>query len=308
MVMRAFFDESGLNPHEDKALIMGGFLGTVEEWERISDMWAECLHETPGIEYFKSDEANHLNGQFQRLSYPAADKKKKALAKIIGDSSLQGFCATVLYSWFQGRDPKATKGQVGTRPYDWGFLTATSGVLQYIRDVHPKEKVDFIFDERRELPPCISMFNDLKSMEDCPWTEIMRRAGTCTSGKDTEVAALQMADLLSGEFTLIGNKGNRPSDIWRLMASNHAVAHVPCEMPPPVPYLIAVQGMGKSIRDMTGDFLKRFYKENERSHSLLNDFDRIVENKAFFDAALKALLEMHEVDPEYKRFLERFKK
>jgi hypothetical protein len=43
MMFRAFFDESGTDPKKNKALVLGGFLGSVEEWERASDAWDACL-------------------------------------------------------------------------------------------------------------------------------------------------------------------------------------------------------------------------------------------------------------------------
>jgi hypothetical protein len=308
MVMRAFFDESGMDPHKDSALVVGGFLGTVDDWESISNAWDICLRQSPEIEYFKSDEAAHLDGQFKRFSSQAAESKKNALAKIIGDSTLQGFCATVNYGWFEGRDPGSTKGKFGTRPYDWGFLTATSGVLQYMKDVHADEKVDFIFDERTELRLCIAHFNELKAMEDCPWSEILSRSGTCTQETDTRVLALQMADLLCGEFSSMGNRGDKASDAWRSLTAKNGIARIPCDMPPAIPYLIAMQGMRKNIIDSTGEYLRRSKNESESSASLLKEFDRIVESKIFFDAALNVLRQMHEADPEYRRFTERFKK
>src|ERR1017187_6614452 len=73
MVMRAFFDESGLNPHEDNALVMGGYLGTVLELEKVSDGWDTCLAAHPKIGYFKSDEAKNLTGEFRRFGRASAE-------------------------------------------------------------------------------------------------------------------------------------------------------------------------------------------------------------------------------------------
>ncbi|MGH9615778.1 MAG: DUF3800 domain-containing protein [Acidobacteriaceae bacterium] len=305
MVMRAFFDESGLNPTEDKVLIVGGYLGSVEQWERIADAWDECLNRHPKITYFKSDEAKNLNGQFYRFLTEASEKKREALAGIVGESDLQGFCASVHHKWFEYRDPKATKGMVGSRVYDWGFFTATSGVLQYARDVHPGETIDFVFDERSELRGCIAIYEEMRHMEDCPWSEIMSHAGTCTPGDDKKVAALQMADLLAGEFSSIANGGNTPSVVWKILTSRRSVAHMPCQLPPDAPPLVALRSLGKAIKDAAGDFLGRFYGEKERSLSLLNDLGEIAERKAIFDAAMKIFTEKYEADPEYIKFRER---
>ena len=161
IVFKAFFDESGTDPIKNKALVVGGFLGRAEEWERASDAWDECLHAAPRIEYFKHNEAQSLDGQFEKFNRGAADKKVLALANTISQFDLQGFCVSVSYRLFKHRNVKASKGQVGAKVYDWGFLAATSGVLQHLGDTAPDEgeKVDFVFDERRELRACIDMFS-----------------------------------------------------------------------------------------------------------------------------------------------------
>src|ERR1700683_4884248 len=155
MIFRAFFDETRTNPHEDESLIFGGFFGHVEEWERATTAWYECLNETPSIDYFSHYEASNLDGQFRRFSRSTAGKKIKSLSQVISKFLLQGVCITVPYWWFTNRDHKATKGMMGARAYDWGFLTATSGVLQMMSKLRREYTVDFIFDQRTELRACI---------------------------------------------------------------------------------------------------------------------------------------------------------
>lgn len=133
LVFRAFFDESNTDPQANKALVMGGFLGRVEEWERASNAWDSCLHEKPSIEYFKYSEAQSLDEEFGQFNRATADAKILALAKIIsGFPELQGFCITVPHRIFKHRDAGFAKGRAGGRVYDWGFLTTTSGLLQYL--------------------------------------------------------------------------------------------------------------------------------------------------------------------------------
>ena len=307
MVMRAFFDESGLNPHEDKALVMGGYLGTVLELEKVSDEWDECLAAHPKIDYFKSDEAKSLDGEFRRFNRVTADQKKNDLAKIVGESELQGFCVSVRHELLTYRDPIATKRTAGSRTYDWGFFTATAGVLQYVRDHHPSETVDFIFDDRRELGQCIAMFNELKELagEEMPWAEIFSRAGTCTPGDDKETAVLQMGDLLAGEFSDMGNGGNTPTETWRCLTARRGVAHVPCDMPWAIPILVALQGKMKEVKDTAGRFLKRFHKEQERSAGLSALADELIIDERLCKAAVNALMEIHESEEAFRRFKEK---
>lgn len=306
MAMRAYFDESGLNPHEDLALVIAGFLGSPDEWQRVATAWTDCLFSPPRISYFKNDEAKGLHGEFSGLSRVIADQKKNDLAQIVGTSKLQGFCISVRHELLAHRVPAATKRTAGSRTYDWGFFTATSGVLQYVRDHYPEETVDFIFDERRELGQCISLFNRLKELAsgDTPWGEVFSRAGTCTSADDKKTVALQMGDLLAGEFSGMGNSGNAPTEAWRRLATLHGIAHIRCDMPWPIPILVALQGMGKQITDASGKILKRIYKDRERSPELLKECDDLIAKQILFETALKYLTEIHEEDEGFKRFRE----
>ena len=302
--MKAFFDESGLNPHTDKALVMGGYLGTVEEWERVSEAWDECLHALPRIEYFKSDEAKNLQGQFLRFNRATANQKKNDLAAIVGVSGLQGFCASVQHKLLAHRDPVATKRTAGSRTYDWGFFTATSGVLQYVKDHHPEEIVDFVFDERRELGQCISLLSQLKELaqEYGAWVNVFSRAGVCIPADDKTTAALQMGDLLAGEFSSMGNIGNPPSEAWRLLTTHHEIAHISCDLPWAIPILIAIQGWGKQIQDTSGKILKRIYKDKERTPELAADCDDLIAKQVLYETAINTLMEIHQSDEGFRYF------
>ena len=55
-MFRGFFDESNRNPNE-ATFILAGWTASVEEWERFSEVWQQCLDEKPAIGYFKSSEA-----------------------------------------------------------------------------------------------------------------------------------------------------------------------------------------------------------------------------------------------------------
>jgi hypothetical protein len=61
------------------------------------------------------------------------------------------------------------KGVVGSRLYDWAFLASIEGVLEHVEGLSDEEKVDFVFDERRELDACIPAFYRAKN--DCRKTQ-----------------------------------------------------------------------------------------------------------------------------------------
>lgn len=282
-IFRAFFDETGLDPSIDSDLVVGGFLGHVAEWMSVSDAWQVCLDTNPKIEYFSSHEARSQDGQFGRWSKHKTAKKVEALASVISKFRLQGFCATVSHSNFVGRDRKASRKVMGTRIYDWGFLTVTSAVMQHLRRWELQEKVDFVFDQRTELSACIEMFNHMKNLE---WLGLMNWAGVCSPGDDRQIVALQMADLIASEFSSLTKTG-KPSNAWRIIAGSRPVIHIPCDLPPFVPETLDIQKLAKEVQTASASLLKRIYKDKEQTVQLLIDVENLVKRKAYFDIQIK---------------------
>jgi hypothetical protein len=307
-VFRAFFDESGTNPQLNKALVLGGFLGRVEEWERASDAWDACLHENPSIEYFKHSEAQSLSSQFARFNRTSADAKVLALTKMLNRFDLTGVCISISYRWFMHRDAKAAPGMVGTRVYDWGFLAATSGVLQYLDEEHPgDEKIDFVFDERSELNACIRKYNEMKAI---PFlAAIMRRAGQCSPGNDKEVAALQMADLLAWEFSNAAETKAR-SETFNLIADNNTIAHIACRPPRQFPDTLKLQKIARGVHAEAIDFLRRAKKQSPDRFTSVDEVETYVNDlkmqEAYFYLELERYLSQLSTDEEYQEFRKKY--
>ncbi|MGC2473178.1 MAG: DUF3800 domain-containing protein [Candidatus Sulfotelmatobacter sp.] len=289
MIFRAFFDESGTSPHENKSLVIGGFVGHIDEWKQASEAWDACLRESPSINYFSRNEANMLDGQFRHWKRSAADEKVKNLAGVIAQFRLQGFCASVPHSWFANRDAQSSKGMIGSRVYDWGFLTAISGVLQYMSKLKVDYTVDFIFDERSELSACIGIYNEMKNSGA---VEVMAHAGICLPGNDEEVAALQMADLLAGEFSHLSENEPPSLEPFSIIAKAKPVIHVPCTPPPLIPDILEIQKLGADVKRSANCLLKRIYGDKEKSLEVLKDTVGLQKQKAFFDLEFQRLCEL----------------
>jgi hypothetical protein len=284
--LKAFFDESGLDARKDKALIIGGFLASVDEWERASDAWDECLHESPAVNYFSSRKSS--------------ETKTNNLARVIAQFDLQGFCASLPHRYFSNRDPKASRKIMGTRIYDWGFLTAVYGVLQYAEMAHPEEKVDFVFDKRTELRACINIYDEMKESG----IERMAHAGECIPGDDKDLMPLQMADLLAGEFLSQAN-GHKPSEAWKIIAGAHPVAHLPGYLPLESQLVLESQKLARGVQELAADILKRFYRNKERSIEIAHDTAELVRRKESFDEQFKRLQALFDSDPEYGELVAR---
>ena len=72
MIWTAYLDESGT--HDDSPImLMGGFLGNTEQWERFNDEWRSLL-KTSGVSYCHGTELVHGKKQFKDWPFP----KRKA--------------------------------------------------------------------------------------------------------------------------------------------------------------------------------------------------------------------------------------
>ena len=229
-MLQAFFDETGTNPVNDTALVLGGFLGQAEQWRLASDAWNECLGRDPAVSHFSH---RKCRSQTRLLD----------LATVISRFPLIGFCVYIRHKSITTRDAKSMKGIAGTRPYDWVFRAATETVLKTVEQFHPGEKVDFTFDDRNELKACIPAFYQQKKIafESC-----YHYAGKCEPGNDEHLPALQMADLLVGEFNDCKNKA-RLSVPLRIIRETNGLAEVECAPPAATNSLIAIDKRSKQI-------------------------------------------------------------
>ena len=301
MALHAFFDESGLNPNEDKVLILAGFLGRVEEWERAANAWDESLNEFPRIEYFSHRKAQSLEGPFEGWSRGDADAKVRSLARVITRFKLLGVCAGVPYEALSPRDQRISHSLMGLRYYDWAFLAATKGVLEYVNRHFSNEKVDFVFDYRKELRACISTYYQMRDEFD---VDFMRCAGQCNPGNDRDTPVLQMADLLAWECSYTV-KTEIMTDAFDMIYCSNRVLTIPCQPPALLNPTLELGKMGQDIQSKARGILQRFYGDKERSFELLSEAESLEREKEQFELYLKSLEDIHLQDEGYTLFIEK---
>jgi Protein of unknown function (DUF3800) len=283
MALRAVFDESGTDPR-GPAFVMGGFLSTVKEWELAVDAWNACLHQPPSINAFHHVEAQNRSGDFRGWSKEDCDAKVLSLAWTIARFGLQGFVTIISHSWFVPRDKRASFGMFGSRIYDHAFLRVVSCVTDYVhRAVPGDDKVDFIFDRRPELKQCIRVYEELRESS---W----RRSGSCLPGDDKSNVALQMADLLAGEFLKIVET-QKKSVAVACINTAQPVFHLRCTPPKWFPQMLALHGFGQSVKDDSDSLQKRIYGDRERSIQIISDARELILNRLEFEAHFKSLCE-----------------
>jgi hypothetical protein len=286
-MLRAFFDETGLNPKRDTALVIGGFLGQVEQWELASDAWDECLRTPPSLEYFSHREAHN-------------DKKILELATVISQFPLKGFCVFIHHKSLVGRDKRSMKGVVGSRLYDWAFLGAIEGVLEHVESLNNGETVDFIFDDRNELNTCIPAFYWLK---EAGLRSFYRHAGQCDPGDDKKVVALQMADLLAGEFNNCKETGQLSKALGVIRAANGLV-EIACAPHPEVKSVLSLNKESEQIKRDAVEFLRKVKntKEEKLPPEMARQFNDLLQRDAYSQIQLNRHNERLNLDLDYQEF------
>src|SRR6266487_4807420 len=208
LMFRGFFDESNRNPSEG-LFILAGWTARVEDRERFTQDWQECLERKPSIKYFKTYEANHQTGEFYKLNDADAKEKKLALSEIISRHRVRGYIATANYTILNGKPEKLSK-LMGTRIYDWAFIAIVTYVLgDHLDRGENSEKVDFVFDGCSELRACIESYEETRNNKFTPAMRLI--AGEIIPGDDKKLAGLQAADILTGEhsaYLKTGTKGD----------------------------------------------------------------------------------------------------
>jgi hypothetical protein len=226
-MFKGFFDESNRDPAEVK-FIMAGWTAKVDEWERFSQAWYECLSQKPAIEYFKTYEADNLSDQFYKLTHDDAAEKKLALAHVISQYRIRGYISTAAHTILDGR-PKELRKMMGTRVYDWAFVALITKVLTDHLELGEREQIDFTFDGCSELRSCIESYEKMKE----EWPPSMRElAGEVIPGDDRKLVALQSADLLAGEHSAYLRTGMKDTPYLALEIANIPVLSVEAAVPP----------------------------------------------------------------------------
>ncbi len=175
--------------------------------------------------------------------------------------------------------------------------------LQWMESQPDNEMVDLVFDEHSALESNIENFNSNK--KDPFLVDYMRHAGTCSPGNDKEVAALQMADLLAGEFSVEGETGVR-SDALRIIGSRNPVGYLRCE--PPAQHMPAIEllNLGSQLRRDVGEYLKLDRQKLLNPEEALERLTNLFATEAFLKLQRKRLVGFLENDPEYQEFRRKY--
>jgi hypothetical protein len=140
---------------------MGGLVGRSEDWADFSDAWREVLAESPRIEYFKFNEANKLEKEFQGFSEWERNEKLRRLASVINDPrfDLEALHVTLDINYYATRfagldvdDPDISRTvRAIAKPYFYVYMLFVFGACFSAFDRRENQRCELIFDEHPSL-------------------------------------------------------------------------------------------------------------------------------------------------------------
>src|SRR4051794_2458876 len=89
LMLQAMIDESDSHEEKPRVFVLGGYLATVSQWERLTDEWQAALDQSPRIRYFSFNEAfpksDKPRGEFHNFTTQERDQRVARFRAIIED-------------------------------------------------------------------------------------------------------------------------------------------------------------------------------------------------------------------------------
>lgn len=194
-MLSAHFDESGTDS-SNANLVVAGFVGTVEQWERFDNEWLNTLNEA-GMDYFHAkqlDDGRRGFGPYAK--WREADRRRllSRLLAIIATRTRYSF-ATVLskaaYSAVISPDELLRK-YFGT-PYSFAAFNCLHQTIDWRDQKYPNTPVLFTFDGGHKNHGELTRSAEQLRNSD-------RLIVDLTTGDDRRIPGIQAADLLAFEM------------------------------------------------------------------------------------------------------------
>jgi hypothetical protein len=201
-VLGAFFDDSGT--HSDSTLtVIGGLLGTEEQWDAFADAWnarlAKPLPDRQPLRHFHLSECRARRGPFCDYSQAEVDHLTYLFRRIIIDLGFVTIASAVDKKAWNELNVGDLRDAFG-ESLEFCFNTCIRDVITTIRFRKPGETVHIFLD--RALSSALSGWADLfKSLPD-----VYPKIGTVGFAPVGKLVALQGADMIATETYQYGLK------------------------------------------------------------------------------------------------------
>jgi hypothetical protein len=180
--------------------VLGGFISSIEKWERFSDAWAAELAAPPAIRLYKNSQAMSRTDEFAGWSYTDVQNKVSRLVAIIVSHVMYRIHVSINHTEFE-KFMKFNEFEILTDPYYTLFLSIIGMVIIALDKQDERHPVSFIFDEQGSIGfKALEMARIINQNVRLHFTESEAQllVGLPTFADDKQMMPLQAADLYAG--------------------------------------------------------------------------------------------------------------
>jgi hypothetical protein len=198
--LQVFLDDSG----DESAFVLGGFIASIEVWDKFSIDWKAVCKEPPIIGYYRTNDAISLKRSFLNWTQ---DYRNQKIAKLASMIPLENCFAIAAYlSPIDLKEISEHFPVKSPRPYPHNFnyfdpyFLCASCIVNWVLIncdswfpgvIKENSKIDFVFDQQGKVGRKFRFF-----FEDIMKPSISR-LGKCDHWNDQEFPPLQVADMLA---------------------------------------------------------------------------------------------------------------
>lgn len=201
MIFRGYFDDAGkLSDPGSISVVIAGFIGKMDLWERLYALWQPILDRN-GLRYFSGKECEHGNGEFDKVredrwKLPSERwSVRTELASSIVSTGIQPFVSGVVSSDFRALSA-TDKRRLGTA-FSVAAQTLVVIVAKWANENHVYERFPYLFESGSEGYGEFSrVFNQV--MKHDIKRDQYRMESCALVGK--ECIGAQAADLIASEY------------------------------------------------------------------------------------------------------------
>lgn len=195
-VLGAFFDDSGTHD-SSSVVVIGGLLGTDEQWDSFAEAWDALLKEPlpgkPPLDQFHLAPCRAKTGDFRDYNWGEIDRVTHLFRRIILDRGFITVAAAVDKSAWDELVSGDIAEALGKTPLQLCLYKCVESILQIIRMQKPYEQVMVVIDQGTR--PNLELIVEWTRLQ----TEAHPEIATIFFAPVSKVIALQGADMIATE-------------------------------------------------------------------------------------------------------------
>ena len=148
MMFTGYFDDSGHITNE-KALVVCGFVASVEQWKVFEKDWQAILnHPQFDLDYLHMKEFRAYKGKFAKFkdNLPLQTELFSGLYGLIEARAEETFGATVLLRDYHNINGRYQLAERYGHPFALAGMTSIHKAIRWMEQNHPEDRINFVFD------------------------------------------------------------------------------------------------------------------------------------------------------------------